>query len=452
MRCARCGTEIPEEMLYCPECGTEIQIVPDYNPLDDVLTREVRGSVEGATRQIRTDDIRKYRENTRPGSVNSTRVLSEDELGRIRNRRPQQAGSADSPRQNTTPDRKNPESTDRLRKNEAAQKHTEHIRKHPDDRRRQQQLKRREKAKRKRRNLLITLFVILALVAVGIFVVYQNSYTGVVKKGYRALQNDEYTAAEKYFNRAVSKDRSRPEAFTGLAAVYQEQNDLSGAESVFLNAISGQPTNAKLYEAAIQFYMETEQPGKISELLEDCKDTDVLSTVSDYISEAPKFSLEAGTYDEVKEITITSETGGTIYYTTDGSDPLQSGTKYTEPVLLDQEGKTEIRAVAVNEKEIPSVVSTAEYNIEFPIADAPAVNPPTGQYTEPRQITITVPDGYTAYYTTDGSTPSAENGILYTGPVDMPQNAQIIFSAVLVNNDNKKTTPVTTRNYITLSE
>ena len=143
-----------------------------------------------------------------------------------------------------------------------------------------------------------------------------------------------------------------------------------------------QPTNAQLYQAAIDFYMETEQPGKVSSLLNNCEDAGVLKAVEKYISAAPVFSPEAGEFSEVQEITITSETGGEIYYTTDGTDPTAaSGTKYTEPVLLQTEGDVEIRAIAVNENGIPSVVSSAEYSIEFPIVNAPAVTPSTGQYT-----------------------------------------------------------------------
>ena len=84
MRCTHCGAMIPDDQVVCPECGAEVQIVPDYNPLDDVLTREVKGSVEGATRQIRTDDIRRYRRDDRTKNVNSTRVLSPEERARIR--------------------------------------------------------------------------------------------------------------------------------------------------------------------------------------------------------------------------------------------------------------------------------------------------------------------------------------------------------------------------------
>lgn len=457
--------------MICPECGAEVQIVPDYNPLDDVLTREVRGSVEGATRQIQTGDIRRARRENITGNVNSTRVLSQGEMDRIREeRRARMRRSGDPGRQNAQG-----RNTGSMRRSAAGgtgvinrsstgnvgavkRGTTGRISQDPDERRRtseerrrQQQMKRREAAKKKRRNVLLFLFFLLVLIGVGIYVIYQNSYTGVVNRGYDALQTDDYEEAQSLFNRAITKDRSRSGAYTGLAQVYMDQDDLEGAESVFLTALETQPSNAELYQAAIAFYVDTKQQNKISALLQDCEDETVLNAVSDYVSEAPQFSLEEGTYSEVQEVAISSETGGTIYYTTDGTDPTESSTEYTEPILLQDEGETEIRAIAVNANGIPSVVASGIYTIEFPIVDAPAVTPATGQYTEPAKITITVPEGYTAYYTMDGSTPTSDSE-KYTGPIDMPQNTQTIFSAILVNDNNGKATDVTTRNYITRSE
>lgn len=471
MRCTHCGANIPDDQMICPECGAEVQIVPDYNPLDDVLTREVRGSVEGATRQIQTGDIRRARRENITGNVNSTRVLSQGEMDRIREeRRARMRRSGDPGRQNAQG-----RNTGSMRRSAAGgtgvinrsstgnvgavkRGTTGRISQDPDERRRtseerrrQQQMKRREAAKKKRRNVLLFLFFLLVLIGVGIYVIYQNSYTGVVNRGYDALQTDDYEEAQSLFNRAITKDRSRSGAYTGLAQVYMDQDDLEGAESVFLTALETQPSNAELYQAAIAFYVDTEQQNKISALLQDCEDETVLNAVSDYVSEAPQFSLEEGTYSEVQEVAISSETGGTIYYTTDGTDPTESSTEYTEPILLQDEGETEIRAIAVNANGIPSVVASGIYTIEFPIVDAPAVTPATGQYTEPTKITITVPEGYTAYYTMDGSTPTSDSE-KYTGPIDMPQNTQTIFSAILVNDNNGKATDVTTRNYITRSE
>lgn len=434
MICRHCGVIIPDDQMVCPECGAEVQIVPDYNPLDDVLAREVRGSVEGATRQIQTDDIKRYRRENSSQNVNATRVLSQGEMDQIRRDR-----GYDGQRQNKE---RRQRTTGELR----------HSRQNTGELKRQRQQKRLEAAKRKRRNLLITLFVIFALIIIGSVIVYQNSYTGMIRKGYNAIQSRDYTSAERYFERAVIKDKSRPEAYVGLAEVYIDQSNLDLAEKVFHDAIQTQPSNVKLYQAAIDFYMDTEQPGKISELLQNCEDKSVLDAVSEYISSAPVFGPEEGTFEEVQEITLTSETGGDIYYTLDGSDPsADNGTKYTEPVLLQKEGEFEIRAVAVNSMGIPSVIASGTYTIQFPIVDAPAVTPSTGQYSQPQQITVTVPDGYTAYYTMDGSVPTASSA-QYTGPVMMPENAQTIFRAILVNNNNGKATEATTRNYITTSE
>lgn len=448
MRCAHCGANIPEDQMICPECGAEVQIVPDYNPLEDVLAREVKGSVEGATRQIKTDDIRRYRRDSRTQNINSTRVLSQGELDRIREerragyRRPSQVSrNTGSGGRSTTGSMKG---TGTMRSGTGTLRTAE-------ERRRQQQQKRLEAAKKKRRNLLLTMFFLLVLIGAGIYVAYQNSYTGVVKKGNRALQEGNYTAAQNYFNRAVTKDKSRPDAYKGLSDVYADQDDLEGAEAVYLTALETQPSNARLYQAAIDFYVETEQLAKISVLLEDCEDQDVLKAVAEYVSDAPVFSLEEGTYEEVQQVTLSTDTGGIIYYTTDGTDPTESSTKYEEPVLLQNEGETEIRAIAVNENGIPSAVASGKYTIEFPIANAPAVTPSTGQYSEPEQITINVPEGYTAYYTLDGSTPTTSSD-KYTGPVEMPADQKTVFSAVLVNDQNGKATAVTTRTYFVLSE
>ena len=74
------------------------------------------------------------------------------------------------------------------------------------------------------------------------------------------------------------------------------------------------------------------------------------------------------------------------------------------------------------------------------------MTPSTGKYSAPFQITIQVPEGYTAYYTVDGTTPSAASQI-YGGPIDVTEGGgSLIFSAVLIS-DTGKMTPVTKRNY-----
>ena len=47
MKCRYCGRIIPEGKLYCSHCGKEVCIVPDYNPLDDMLTAQIKGAITG---------------------------------------------------------------------------------------------------------------------------------------------------------------------------------------------------------------------------------------------------------------------------------------------------------------------------------------------------------------------------------------------------------------------
>lgn len=441
MKCTNCGADIPDGMMICPDCRIEVQMVPDYNPLDDVLASEVKGSVRDATRPIRSDDLRRYSRREVREEGNSTRVISQRELDRIRREhisqtaRIRRSGKNDSQKQGTGQNGSSHSQQTRNNTGSIRRDNTGELR-------RQQQMRKKKRAKKRAQRALI-LFFLFVIFCGGIgFINYQNSYQGVVSRGNRALQAGDYSSAEDYFNRAIKKDVKKPEAYTGLAELYIKQQNLDKAESTFLNAVDSQPENAELYLAAIKYYEEVKQTEKISALLDGCDDK-VLAQVSAYVSEPPEFSLEEGTYPEVQEIALTA--GGTIYYTIDGLEPTKdSGTEYTEPILVD-EGTTEIKAININKKGIPSLVSSKTYTVELPLEDAPAVTPSTGQYNTATQITIQVPEGYTAYYTLDGTTPSAAS-TPYTGPVDMPEG-ETTFSAVLIS-ESGRMTQITKRKYV----
>lgn len=397
MRCTNCGYEIPSGMLYCKRCGEEVRIVPDYNPLDDMLTTQIRISMDE-----KESDYINYSNQRNQATSSKTRSIKSNTNGNNRIR---------------TPDER--------------------------EARRRQAEKRRELKRKKRRKLIIIMSIMFA-VCIGLLVLlYMTSYTGVVKKGNKALSASEYTVALECFEKAISKKPTQPDAYIGLSNVYLVKGDHSMAEKVYTDAISLYPDKASLYEACIKFYLDTSQALKIPVLLANAENK-VRDELEKYIISKPEYSLDTGKiYDDVQQLTLTSDED-IIYYTLDGTEPSFSSTKYTTPIQLD-EGETIVKAFAVNKAGVPSLPESKTYVIELPIEDAPAVSPSTGQYDQNMKIEIKVPEGYTAYYTMDGTTPTTAS-VKYTGPVDMPEN-NTLFKAILVNAGGR-VSGVTTRNYI----
>lgn len=82
----------------------------------------------------------------------------------------------------------------------------------------------------------------------------------------------------------------------------------------------------------------------------------------------PTFSPAAGTYNAAQNVTISTTTAGaTIYYTTDGTEPIAAtggpqGTVYSSPIAISQ--TTTVKAVAVKTGMNNSAVATALYTIQ----------------------------------------------------------------------------------------
>lgn len=304
----------------------------------------------------------------------------------------------------------------------------------------------KKKRKNSHKKMVIILSSLLLVILVGLLL-YQTSYAGYIKKGYNALEKKKYDTAIRYFESAIKKDNEKVEGYSGIADVYLAKNDFYSAEEIFLDEIEEQKNNIALYKGLIQIYMDFEKKDQIPILMANCKSDSVLSGLSDYIVDKPTFSLKQDSYDETKELELYSK-GNDIYYTLDGSEPSEtSGAKYNKssPILL-EEGNRVVRAVAVNKKGIPSLLSSHTYQIETPLMEAPIVAPSSGLYEQQEKITIEVKEGYTAYYAFGTTETTEKNWKKYVGPISMPQG-NLIFHAVLVENSTGKESAITVRNY-----
>lgn len=76
MKCRYCKAEIPEGELYCKKCGREVQIVPDYNPLEEMLTAQIQ--LDGNEQESELDQYINQKRRNNNGQDNLLAEIQEE--------------------------------------------------------------------------------------------------------------------------------------------------------------------------------------------------------------------------------------------------------------------------------------------------------------------------------------------------------------------------------------
>ena len=149
----------------------------------------------------------------------------------------------------------------------------------------------------------------------------------------------------------------------------------------------------------------------------------------------PTFSPVSGTYTTAQSVSISDATSGaTIYYTTDGTTPTTSSTKYTGPITV---SSTEtVGAIAVATGDTNSALASATYNINVPVVSTPTFSPGGGTYTSAQSVSISdATSGATIYYTTNGTMPTTSS-TAYTVPITVSTTETLEAIAVVTGDTN----------------
>ncbi len=132
----------------------------------------------------------------------------------------------------------------------------------------------------------------------------------------------------------------------------------------------------------------------------------------------PTFSVAAGSYPSAQTVTISAQSGATVYYTTNGQQPTTSSSKYANPITINS--SQVLQAVAVESGHTDSQVAMSNYQIAA--SGTPLINFPNGFSNTSSLITAvgsTRMNG-TAIRLTDSNSPGQEVGAAwYAAPVNV---------------------------------
>lgn len=342
MKCSKCGAEIEVGSVFCKKCGEPVQMVPDYNILEDDFLVSLLDEQQNAKQESKT--------------LEEKAVKSEK----------------------NTSNRVGKESTKKQNGFAALWKN-----------------------KKARAGIIAG---IIALVILIVFLVlYLTSYDHYVAKGKAADTKEEYTEALTYYNRAIKKNDAKAKAKILAANDYMKLTEYDKAEELLLSVIEKDSDNVAAYKSLIVLYLTTDSYDKLDFLQAQVTNQKIIDLFNDHLVSAPVFSVDGGKYDDDVIIELHAKTGK-IYYTLDGSDPTEGGILYTEPFTL-KEGTTTVQAVCEDGEKVSEVIAK-RYKISYADPEAPVVIPAGGSFTTPTTITVEVPEGASVYYTWDGTTPT----------------------------------------------
>ncbi len=158
------------------------------------------------------------------------------------------------------------------------------------------------------------------------------------------------------------------------------------------------------------------------------------ATCEKIVSPVVTMSPASGTNVGVNGKVTLSATRGVIYYTTNGSTPSASSTRYTSPIVIST-NKTVIKAIAIDGTEKSNIATGTYYTHEMPTV---SLSPAGGFVGQGGTVTINSNiSGADIYYTTNGTKPTTSS-TKYTSPVAITQNETTLKAIAVYQGDESE--------------
>ena len=157
--------------------------------------------------------------------------------------------------------------------------------------------------------------------------------------------------------------RMLAKAYGALGAKELAVECMKNAISIEASARAANYELEELYLEMMDLLNETKQTYLINEMIEGCEYDEIKEKLLPYRVEKPTCDMAEGTYNYYVMLELEAEYGA-IYYTLDGTEPTKDSTRYEKPIEL-TEGENLLCAVAINKKGMVSEPLVRVYRLEF---------------------------------------------------------------------------------------
>ena len=450
MICPNCGRELPDTARVCPSCNAVQRAYRRRRAEADVETMTPRAHV--ARRVMPQAETQNKREQTQNvGTISTPKRISG---------RPNEKKDAGS---------RVPIGLEKQKAFE--QTKVRHVRHAPDNLRRKvdasPEMMNPPIYQRSHKRLLRVMVVILLLTlfvgSAGGYMLFktESGQQLMAQWGWSIARTDAYVTLGKelldqaYYTRAVQtlqiaidREPQNVDALILMAQAYTELGRIDEAKAIYESLINDiAPAHPSAYRNLIKIYQDegynAEALALMKQAAEKANSTQEFDVMlREYTPTAPVLSKTAGRYTEEIDVTITIPDGETVYYSTDGTDPSESGLIYTAGTSLHvAEGKMTIKAIGFTENGMPSEQVSADYTVIIPTPAAPKSNYASGKYKKAPKVSLRPGDEsdknaspiVAIYYTIDGRQATMES-TLYTEPIQLPTGKSTLRAIAVAEN------------------
>ena len=214
-------------------------------------------------------------------------------------------------------------------------------------------------------------------------------------------------------------------------------------------------TESTLYKSQTMVAIDIGKPRDlwIRTLAKDASGNQRYQSFTYYIESAPVVtpSLAAGSYTGTQSFTLAvkdnTDAAPVVYYTTDGSMPTTSSTKYVSGTKIStgSASKLRLRTLAIDsegnyQRQLFDYKITTVTDTTAPVASA---SPTPGTYESAQSVKFTITDDKDSapklYYTTDGSAPSTSSTLYTSGTVLTLSKSTLIRTLAVDASKNSRT-------------